>query len=311
LIPTVTVRCDRQTAGGGVCAFIRKPIILTEVALAKPCVEFEMCCFDILLNQTAIRFINVYRPPPDYNNFEHLSECLLDALRTTDPCVITGDFNCPEIDWDNFTTLHDGMQDKFLELIESAGLNQLVEKPTRGDNILDLVFSDESLKVSNLTVSQQFSKSDHCQVSVSVFIDDSHASADCGTIACHKYYNWDHVNFEQIAQYLATINWYDILTVNLTADSLLAAFYQVLLEAFEKFMPHKYVAHSTNLPKPKLAVRYPPKIRRAIARKCCLWRHHKANPNDGKIATAYKQAENKCKQLIHSFELEKKTLGYR
>jgi hypothetical protein len=99
------------------------------------------------------------------------------------------DFNCPEIDWDNLTAPHDGMQDKFLDLIESAGLNQLVEKPTRGDNILDLVFSDESLKVSNLTVSQQFSNSDHCQVSVSVFIDDSHASADCGTIACHKYYN--------------------------------------------------------------------------------------------------------------------------
>jgi hypothetical protein len=79
----------------------------------------------------------------------------------------------------------------------------------------------------------------------------------------------------------------------------------VLHEAVEKFVPQKYVAHSTNLPKPKLAVRYPPKIRRAIARKCCLWRHLKANPNDGKITTAYKQAENKCKQLIHSFELEK------
>jgi hypothetical protein len=45
------------------------------------------------------------------------------------------------------------MQDKFLDLIESAGLNQLVEKPTRGDNIIDLVFSDESLIVSNLTLS--------------------------------------------------------------------------------------------------------------------------------------------------------------
>jgi hypothetical protein len=269
---------------------------LTKVVLAKPWVEFEMCCFDLLLNQTTIRFINVYHPP-DCNNFEHLGECLLDALRTTDPCIITDNFNCPGIDWDNLTTPHDGMQDKFLDLIESAGLNQLVEKPTRGDNILDLVFSDESHIVSNLTVSQPFSNSDHCQVSVSVFIDDGHASADCGTVACHKYYDWGHANFEQIAQYLATINWYDILTVNLTADSLLAAFYQVLHEAVEKFVPHKYVAHSTNLPKPKLAVRYPPKIRRAIARKRCLWRHHKANPNDGKIATAYKQAKINANNL--------------
>ena len=94
-----------------------------------------------------------------------------------------------------------------------------------------------------------------------------------------------------------------MLTVNLTADYLLTAFYGVLQEAIEKFVPVKRNLHCTK--QPKHIVWYPPNIRRATARKRCLWRHHKANPNDEAIAAAYKLAESKSKQLIHLFELDK------
>ena len=48
---------------------------------------------------------------------------------------------------------------------------------------------------------------------------------------------------------------------------------------------------------------YPSGTKRAIARKRCLWRQHKA-PCDGTMEVAYRKAAPIQKQLIHKFELK-------
>jgi hypothetical protein len=261
-----------------------------------------MCCFDILYNRTTVRFINVYRPP-DCSPAEYLVESLCNEMRTRGPIVVTGDFNCPGIDWDRFTAPRDGTQDKILDFFVSAGFSQLVKEPTRGNNILDVVCCNEPLIICNLEVLQPFSTSDHSQVTFTVFTDDDCAVAGSNTLAHQKYYDWDNANFELIAEHLATVNWYDILSVNLTADSLWTAYSEVLLEAVDKFVPSKREALGTR--HRKQIVWYPVSIRRALARKRCLWRCHSRNRNDENITAAYKSAERECRQLIHMFELKK------
>jgi hypothetical protein len=179
------VRCDRQASGGGVCAFIRKSIRVTEIICAKPLEEFDMCCFDILYNRTTVRFINVYRPP-DCSPAEYLVESLCNAMRTRGPIIITGDFNCPDIDWDRFTAPRDGTQDKILDFFVSAGFSQLVKEPARGNNILDVVCCNEPLVICNLEVLQPLSTSDHSQVTFTVSTDDDCAVAGSNTLAHQK-----------------------------------------------------------------------------------------------------------------------------
>jgi ribonuclease P/MRP protein subunit RPP40 len=180
--------------------------------------------------------------------------------------------------------------------------SQLVTELTRGDNILDVVICNEPLMICHPEAIQPFSNSDHCQVDFKVFIEDCYATSGQATVLSLKRYDWSTANFERIAQHLAAINWYDIITVNLTADSLWDAFSVQVQTAVDQFVC------SRNCAAVKQRLRntwYPPGIRRAIARKRCLWRKHKADPGDNNVAATYRSAASKCKRLIYRFELRK------
>ena len=56
------------------------------------------------------------------------------------------------------------MQTRFLEFIQDSFFTQHVLLPTRGDNILDLVMSDNEWLVENLTVGDTFGITDHCVI---------------------------------------------------------------------------------------------------------------------------------------------------
>jgi hypothetical protein len=63
---------------------------------------------------------------------------------------IGGDFNLPEINWEDLDNIHvkensknADIHQEFIELTTNCGLNQLVNKPTRGDNTLDLFLTNK------------------------------------------------------------------------------------------------------------------------------------------------------------------------
>ena len=60
--------------------------------------------------------------------------------------------------------------DFYNNLLES-GLSQHVNKPTRGDNILDLVFSTNDDLVSNVNTDPEFSTSDYKIVSFNINLE--------------------------------------------------------------------------------------------------------------------------------------------
>ena len=57
-----------------------------------------------------------------------------------------------------------GNEEKFLECFQNSFLTQHVLLPTRGDNILDLVMSNEQGLVKNIMVGKPFGSSDHCVI---------------------------------------------------------------------------------------------------------------------------------------------------
>jgi len=72
--------------------------------------------------------------------------------------------------------------------------------------------------------------------------------------------DWNNANFEGISNYLAVFNCLDLLTTNLTADSLWSAFSDVLHTTIDMFVPLKPVKNS-NIKSQRW---YPAALRHAI-----------------------------------------------
>ena len=73
--------------------------------------------------------------------------------------LIMGDFNFPGINW--VTLEADVTGCKVLDLTQDSFLIQHVLKPTRYDNILDLVLSSEENVIEDLFVLEHLENSDH------------------------------------------------------------------------------------------------------------------------------------------------------
>jgi len=83
---------------------------------------------------------------------QHLLERINLFSKVDCHCLITGDFNCNGIDWVTLTAPSGGPQEALLNFAIENGFSQLFQHPTRGVNLLDLVFSNEPLAVCNIIV---------------------------------------------------------------------------------------------------------------------------------------------------------------
>ena len=141
------VRCDRlDRIGGGVCIYVRESLLF------EKCLNFsnsvcELLIIKILNPQLVI--ILLYRPPSCspaefIEVLAKMSDCICNMPSPLPHVIFLGDFNLPNIDWVNarFTNL---VATHLCPIIEDLFLEQLVQEPTRGNNILDLIFSEKEL----------------------------------------------------------------------------------------------------------------------------------------------------------------------
>jgi len=61
-------------------------------------------------------------------------ECLETITKVHWPCYIAGDFNTPDIDWDNLCCLRDSGDKCLVDFALANGFSQVVAKPTRLNN---------------------------------------------------------------------------------------------------------------------------------------------------------------------------------
>jgi len=66
------------------------------------------------------------------------SYCSLDCVN-----IVAGHFNCPRINWSGLTSPNDTVHVCLLEFAIECGFTQIVNYPTREDNILDLILIDD------------------------------------------------------------------------------------------------------------------------------------------------------------------------
>ena len=107
----------------------------------------------------------LYRPPDSLmQNDEGLYDLLSKFLGKS--FVIMGDYNFAKFDWGKPNTLD--LSHKFIDCLGNNFIQQVVDKPTRGSNFLDLILCSEEGIVENLQVGEPFSKSDHASLLFSI-----------------------------------------------------------------------------------------------------------------------------------------------
>jgi hypothetical protein len=86
------------------------------------------------------------------------------------------------------------------------------------------------------------------------------------------------------------INWFQPMTLNLTANSMWSAFAYILNVAIAQFVSVEHVTIISDSARIKQV--HPKRIKSALAPKHCLWRRCKSDPDCSAARHLYRRAEN-------------------
>jgi len=90
---------------------------------------------------------------------------------------------------------------------------------------------------------------DHCQCQITFVVAIASAASaqhstegiDCMQQQQQVSYDWREADLTSMSYYLNSVDWLQLLSVNLTADSLWTAFTDILKGAIAKFVPTKLI----------------------------------------------------------------------
>ena len=195
------IRADRTSDGGGVIIAARKGIDITGLEICENTTEsvwakiITKChppilvgCFYRRDSESSIQQVEELDKVLSYieENHNKKANCTI---------LLDGDFNVPDIDWETPATKpgcrHKGLCDKLIEVTSDYHLEQVQQKPTRLDNILDLLFTNKPALIKEVSVIPGLS--DHSTVIIDTFL---HNQPNQKTP--RKINQWSRANWEEM-----------------------------------------------------------------------------------------------------------------
>ena len=190
-------RQDRvtDTCGGGVFILVKDNLIATEQKQLKTNCEIIWVKVDTVTTKP-IYVAAYYRPD------EGDSESLLELNRSLDMAAqlkgtlwLLGDFNFPKFTWDHehVPSMKSGSDfpsnyETFVNLLDDFSLVQMVNEPTRGENVLDLFLTSNHTLVNEVKVSPGIA--DHDIVVASINIKPNISKQVPRKVPLFKKANW-------------------------------------------------------------------------------------------------------------------------
>ena len=217
-------------------------------------------------------------------------------------CLLTGDFNFPNISWTALTSLEgdQSLSARFLNTCEDGFLTQHATKPTRhrigqSSSLLDLVFTSdpEMVEDSNINHLAPLGSSEH-EVSlwnVICYLEVTEANS------AGKEWNYLHTNIPEMKEYLTDINWANLLSSNNVNDNWLTL-KNIILDAQSKFVPRLCNKKSNNKP-PWLKK----SIHKQIKKKQAAFKQYLRTKSENDYHS-YQIQRNKAKQVIRKAKME-------
>jgi hypothetical protein len=225
----------------------------------------EYCeCLIVKIQKMKTIVITVYRPPScDGVHFENTLEVIQNYL-TNNMCgefklFFAGDFNFPFIRWLNndqraapgsyligsgSTTAVTAQAKKLLELTDDYFLTQIIEKPTRNENILDLVFVNLPEFIKDIVVNKT-ALSDHNMIEISLDADILRKSPEYKTVRSERVsfrqlnFFSENVNWENIHRCLANVDWKTLIDQTSSVEEAKNNLDDVLLQVCLQNVPQK------------------------------------------------------------------------
>ena len=196
--------------------------------------------------------------------------------------LIIGDFNFPNIDWDNLITNRNNksLEQKFLNFVNDNFLNQLILKPARfrscyKNNILDLVLVNENSLIRDLTMNAPIGKSDH--IVINFEIDVSVSIRKSTTVKL----NFDKGDYKRMNDYIVDNLYIEVENIKNNEpldqhviDKLSDHFINVLSKAINKFIPTKKFCIT------KGRVKFSSELKELIKRKKSVWQKYFKTKNE-------------------------------
>lgn len=220
--------------GGGVLALIHKRIPHRLVYERDFCSEIQLLVLEIKANSGNILLLLCYRSPSCASNtFTEFTDFLGHAFEEwSSHILLMGDFDFPTIDWTsmghkgNISTRSSSL---VLDLVMLWDLTQLVNRPTHGLNILDLLLVSQPSIVETVRVLPPFSTSDHN--SILFTISDAKESNAQKFVETRNFFKGDYIS---IISTLAQIDWLAICNSSTNVDILYSKYVDIFHDLIKK-----------------------------------------------------------------------------
>ena len=242
-------RCDRvDRGGGGVLLYSHH-----NFPISKCKTYDDSHCSALFVKFPTIKLgvFVIYRPPEApcekfHNTLDFVQGCIGEELDSSFQVCLVGDLNFPGIDWkteqvlSGQTVQSQNSALEFLNFLSTRFLNQYVDQPTRGSNILDIFCTDNPGLVQSISVNPS-ELSDHSLISVLISIpvteldgirnsrimDDGFASLD-----------FSRANYTGICEAIQAMNWTQ-LECQHSVQEYPAVFTKTLLNICKQYVPTK------------------------------------------------------------------------
>ena len=173
------VRVDRKRGGGGVIIAAKDDYICSEVAELHTKCETAWMRLEIA-GCKPLYICGYYKPSEGDNiSLKQFEESLRRLGIVNSHVLIAGDMNVPGYDWENgclkSNCNYPTLTYQFVDLLDDLSLTQLVTRPTRGNNTLDLVITNNPSLVTACRVIPSVSDHDAVltELNVKPFIEIS------------------------------------------------------------------------------------------------------------------------------------------
>ena len=264
-------RGDRSHRGGGGVAIYVKSEFEAQKIAEMSTDEVEMVA--VYIEKLNIINIVIYRPPGTKGkNFSEVLGKVKEILRkvkTPEPTVvITGDFNFAFVEWTrgklggcewkrkiNTGATRDEQRqfERLNEQMDEFGLIQIIDEPTREENTLDLIYTNESSMVMNVECTKS-NLSDHNRIEITTNIktrkedelENKKRENEMGMRGLN--YTDENIEWDKIRTELEEIQWKEIFDGKDT-KTCLNIFLKIIVELCSKYIPEKKTKSKNIIPK--------------------------------------------------------------
>nr|XP_048704947.1 uncharacterized protein LOC125636205 [Caretta caretta] len=195
-------RKERQgRKGGGVALYVREQYDCSELkyeTAEKP--ECLWIKFRGVSNKGDVVVEVYYRPPDQGDEEDKAFFRQLTEVTRSQALVLMGDFNHPDICWESNTAMHRKSR-KFLERVGDNFLEQVLEEPTRGRALLDLLLTNQEELVGEAKVDGNLGGSDHEMVEFRILTQGRKESRRRRTLDFRK------ADFDSLRELMGRIPW--------------------------------------------------------------------------------------------------------